>query len=213
MVGVIASDTARYSMFMVCLAHLEKPVNTMAGWGITSDRILGRNRVVEQALEKGAEWLLFIDDDHTFAPNLLTRLLAHDKPIVGSLYLQRQVPFGPIAYSAKSDDDVYLPLNLTDYTGDELVPVHAVGTGGMLIRSEVLHKMEPPWFEHGRASEDLIFCDKFHTLDMGPIYCDLGARLGHLSPAALWPSFDRERGVWQVGFQFTEGFSMTHEIG
>lgn len=209
MIGVIGNDTSRYTMFWIHLTALRKPVNTQPGWAVTGDRILGRNKVVEQALDVGAEWLLFLDDDHVFGPGLLERLLSHNKPIVGSLYLQRMVPFQPVAYSDKIDD-TYYPLNLHNYGEDDLVEVAAVGTGGMLIRSEILHAIEPPWFEHGRASEDLIFCDKVYELGLGPIYCDLGARMGHISPAALWPSFSDD--TWEVGFAFTDGFRMSVPI-
>lgn len=209
-IGLIANDTARYTMFFVCLNALHKPVNTQQIPAITSDRILGRNTCVEQALEQGAEWLLFLDDDHVFGPGFLTRLLAHEKPVVGGLYLQRMKPFQPVAYTHKDENDVYHALKLNEYAGDELLEVAAVGTGGMLIRSELLRAMEFPWFEHGRASEDLIFCDKVYELGLGPIYCDLGARLGHMSPAALWPS--HSNGEWEVGFALADGFQLTVPI-
>lgn len=208
-IGIIASDTSRYSLFTVCLTSLHKPVNTAAVWALTSDRILGRNRCVKDALEMGAEWLIFLDDDHVFEAALLERLLAHDKPVVGSLYLQRMKPFAPVAYSHKDEDEVYHPLKLAQYESDELVEVAALGTGGMLIRSEVLRAMErkgEPWFEHGRASEDLIFCDRVYELGLGPIYCDLGARMGHLSPMAFWPSCTD--GEWEVGFALADGYQL-----
>lgn len=209
MVGVISPDTSRYVMFWICLSSLEKPVNTMPAWAVTSDRIIGRNSCVDQALDKGAEWLLFLDDDHTFSSNILMRLLSHNVPIAGALYFQRQVPFAPVAYEHKTEDEVYIPLNLHNHGENDLVEVVALGTGGMLIRSEVFHAMEKPYFEHGRASEDLIFCDKARELGF-PVYCDLGARMGHISPAALWPAHDGTD--WQVGFSFTDGFSVTLPI-
>ena len=211
LVGVIANDTSRYSMFTVCLTSLRSPVNTVPEWALTSDRILGRNRVAKAAIEKGAEWLLFLDDDHVFGPNLLEKLLAHEKPIVGSLYLQRMMPFAPVAYTHKTEDERYIPINLHNHGEDDLVEVAAVGTGGMLIRSEILHAMEEPWFEHGRASEDLIFCDKVYELGLGPIYCDLGSRLGHMSPAAVWPAHSGDDG-WEVGFALSDGFRLTVPI-
>lgn len=212
-VGLIASDTSRYTMFHVCKDALQMPVNTHPEWAITSDRIVGRNKVVAQALDRGAEWILFLDDDHVFPSHLLMRLLAHDKPVVGSLYVQRMVPFAPVAYTHKTDEERYVPVDLTQHGPDDLIEVAAVGTGGMLIRSEVLHQMEPPWFYHGRASEDLIFCDRVYEEGFGPIYVDLGCRMGHMSPAALWPTFDRETEAWMVGFSLTEGFSVTVPIG
>lgn len=206
-VGVIASDSGRYTLFTVSLTQLHSPPNTALKWGLTSDRILGRNRLVEQTLEIGAEWLLFIDDDHVFGSDHLLRLLAHDKPVVGALYLQRQMPFAPVAFSHKTDDERYIPLVLTDYGPEDLVEVRALGTGGMLIRSEVFHAMIPPWFEHGRASEDIMFCDKVYELGLGPVYCDLGTRMGHMSPAAIWPEFDEED-RWGVGFSVADNFSL-----
>lgn len=209
-IGLIAPDTSRYTMFWISMSSLERPVNTIPCWSVTSDRILGRNSCVEQALDKGAEWLMFLDDDHVFGPALLKRLLSHDVPVVGALYLQRQMPFQPVAYEYKTEDGTYIPVNLHNHGDDDLIEVMAIGTGGMLIRSEVLRAIEKPWFEHGRASEDLIFCDKVYELDLGPIYCDLGARMGHIQPAALWPTHD---GVnWQAGFAMADGFSVTVEM-
>lgn len=204
MVGVIANDTGRYSLFTFMLTTLSTPVNTKIQPALTSDRILGRNKLAKLAIEDGSEWLLFIDDDHAFKHDLLLKLLAHEVPIVGSLYLQRMLPFAPVAYSHKEDDH-YIPLDLTTSPEDGLVEVCAVGTGGMLVRTEVFRELEYPWFEHGRASEDLIFCDR--ARDAGfPIYCDLGARLGHFTVSAIWPSWvDQE---WVVGFSVADNFSL-----
>lgn len=205
-VGIIARDEARYTMFAVSLTSLKTPVNTGIEWGLSSDRVIGRNATAKRAMEKGAEWILFLDDDHTFPHDLLMRLLAHDVGIVGALYMQRQMPFTPIAYSEKRDDATYTSLNLNDYAPDALVEVAAMGTGGMLIRSEVLHAIQEPWFEYGPTSEDLIFCDRVRELGLGPIYCDLGARMGHFTQAAVWPAHDGEK--WDVGFTVADGFNL-----
>jgi hypothetical protein len=207
MVGVIANDTARYSMFSIATHGLHTPKNTAIQFALTGDRILGRNKLAQMAIDQGQEWLLFLDDDHTFPSDLLTRLLAHNLPIVGALYLQRQMPFLPIAYATKDDDEKYWPVDLNQHGENDLLTVRALGTGGMLIRTEILRALEVPWFEHGRASEDLIFCDHVYEAGLGPIYCDLGARMGHLSPAALWPTFTDGR--WAAGFALADGFSVT----
>lgn len=205
-VGIICPDTSRYSMFWMCHEELELPANTFPVRSITSDRILGRNSCVTQALDKGAEWLMFLDDDHVFPPGIVKRLLSHDVDVVGALYLQRMMPFAPVAYEHKDAEGVYHSVNLHNHGETDLIEVAAVGTGGMLIRSEVFRAMEPPWFEHGRASEDLIFCDAVRELGIS-VYCDLGARMGHIQPAALWPTHDGTN--WQGGFAFADGFSVT----
>lgn len=222
MVGVIANDNARYSLFSVALTELagNVPVNTRLKWSLTSDRILGRNRLAHRAVEGGYEWLMFIDDDHVFPTNIVNRLLAHDVGIVGSLYLQRQKPFAPIAYMAKTEDEVYVPLDLTLCKPDELVEVVACGTGGMLIRAEVFHKMQEAWpkdgdmypyFEHGRASEDLIFCDKARQLGF-PVYVDVGCRMGHMMPTSVWPGYETDTEQWAVTWALADEFSLSVPI-
>jgi hypothetical protein len=207
MVGCISNDTARYTMFYVAKDGLRTPVNTRVQTQLTGDRILGRNKLAKLAVEDGMEWLMFLDDDHTFGPEILKRLLAHNVPVVGALYLQRQMPFLPIAYATKDDEGVYWPVDLNAHGENDLITVRGLGTGGMLIRTEIFRELPYPWFEHGTASEDLIFCDRVYEAGLGPIYCDLGARMGHLSPAALWPTY--VDGKWAAGFALADGFSVT----
>ena len=210
MVGIIAPDTARYSMFSIALTQLRVPVNTRIQFALTSDRILGRNKLAKMAVDEGMEWLLFLDDDHTFPSDLLTRLLAREVDVVGSLYLQRAAPFLPIAYATKTDEGVYIPIDLHSHGSADFLAVAAVGTGGMLIRTEVFRELEYPWFEHGRASEDLIFCDMCWENEIG-VHVDLGCRLGHLSPSALHASHSEENG-WEIAWALADGFSASIEL-
>jgi len=212
-VGIIANDSARYTMFTFSLVNLQGPPNTTMEWGLGSDRIRGRNNLVRRAQEIGAEWLFFLDDDVIFRHDLLNRLLAHEVDVCASLYLGRMKPFHPIVYSHE-EDGRYFPITMADYGEDELIEVHAAGTGGMLIRMEVFRAIEAafpdqPIFEHGVASEDLIFCEKAHEVGF-PVFCDLGARLGHLTATAIWPTY--VDGEWLAGFQVADNFSLVAPI-
>jgi GT2 family glycosyltransferase len=179
-------------------------------WGLSNDIAGARNLLVKRSLEVGSEWILFIDDDHVYPDDLLIRLLSHDKDMVCSLYLARQQPFAPVAYSHR-EDNAYIPLILPNLPETGLIPIHAAGASGMLIRSELFRAIEYPWFEHGRvgelwnASEDLIFCEKAHDAGF-EIWLDLEARLGHMTPSAIWPSWiDQE---WTVGFSVADGLRL-----
>lgn len=161
------------------------PVNTHVGFKIGSDKGVSRDWLVQDSLDRGSEWMFFIDDDHTFASTILLQLLSHEKPIVASLYLQRENPFWPIAYQSRSDEGMYTPLELTGKTG--LVPIVAAGTAGMLIRSEVFYEIEPPWFLHtDEQSEDLYFCRKATEAGF-PLFVDLNSTLGHINPMTVVP--------------------------
>jgi hypothetical protein len=65
----------------------------------------------------------------------------------------------------------------------------------MLIRSEVFHELEPPWFVHTtKQSEDLYFCDRLAEAGF-PMFVDLNARLGHLAVFNIYPDFDEQWGA------------------
>lgn len=153
-------------------------------------------------MDAGDDWLLFLDDDGVFAPDLLTRLLARNVDVVGALYLRRDMPFSAIAYEDVLEDGRFVPLEVKAHPADAMVKVRAVGTGGMLIRRAVFEKMGPPWFRRDEPhTEDMIFC-----IECGSeIHVDLGARIGHMTTATIWPS--EARGEWAVGFTITEQFN------
>lgn len=198
-VGVISDSFARSMAFTVSITGLQVPVNTSIRYAFGSGRAVSRNNLVRACLEDGAEWMWFVDTDHAFDAHILKRLLSHEKDIVAGLYLQRIKPFAPTAYDRWDDEEgVYWPIDLTKYEKDDLVPIRAAGTGGMLIRSEVFRAMKEPWFEvtEGLGSEDLPFCEKARELGF-EIFVDLGARLGHADPILIWPAYFEEEKEWE----------------
>src|SRR6267378_2045208 len=57
-----------------------------------------RNQLVYDALQHpDIDALLFLDDDMIVPPELVRRLLAHQRAIVGALYYARHPPFQPLA--------------------------------------------------------------------------------------------------------------------
>lgn len=211
-VGIVAADTGRYTLFSVCLTQLRHPPNTQIDWALSTDIAGARNTIVRRALENGSEWVLFLDDDHVYPSDLLFRLLAHEQPMMCSLYLGRAQPFAPVVYSHRAEDGLYDSIDLTQLPDQGLLKVHACGGAGTLIRSEVFRAIsdEPNWYEHGHvgewnASEDIIFCEKVQAAGFD-IFLDLEARLGHMSPSAVWPSWvDNE---WAVGFSVADGLRL-----
>lgn len=198
-IGVACGDTGRYSAFAEALARLEKPPGTSIYFAKGSDRESSRNALVREMLKAEDEWMLFLDDDQIFAEDLLTRLLASGLDLIGGLYLRRDNPFSPVAYEDVLPDGRFVPLDLTMHAQDVVLPVRAVGTGAMLVRRRVFEDMEDPWFRRAELTEDMIFC-----LECGyQAHVDLGARVGHMTTAAVWPSTTPDK-EWAVGFTITE---------
>lgn len=199
LVGVLANDSARFSLFTACIDRLQMPPGWEKQFLIGGDWCGARNTLVKTLLDSEHEWLWYMDDDHAFAPDLLLKLLRHDLPLVVPVCLTRSAPFAPVTYTERIQDPVsprYLPVYLPEQEADGLVELVAGGSAGMLIHRTVFEALEEPWFEYGIASEDLMFCDR--AVEAGfTLYCDLSARLGHLTTAAVWPAV--HDGEWCVG--------------
>lgn len=199
-VGVLANDSARFSLFTACIDRLQLPEGWRKEFLIGGDWCGARNSLVKMTLDSGAEWLWYMDDDHAFSSDILLQLLKHDLPLVVPVCLTRSAPFAPVTYTERMDGDEnaarYLPIYLPEQPENGLVELAAGGSAGMLIHRSVLEALEEPWFEYGFASEDLMFCDK--AKDAGfTIHCDLGVKLGHITTGVVWPAvYD---GEWCVG--------------
>lgn len=196
LVGIIANDSARYSLFASCVTKLDVPEGTDVEWLIGGDWCGARNTLCEMVLEGEHEWLWFMDDDHAFPPSLLTKLLRHDLPLVNPVCLTRIAPFPPVTYTEKIAENVYLPIPLSTSPTDGLVELEAGGCAGMLIRRDVIEAIERPWFEYTDRSEDIVFCEKAKAAGF-KIHCDLSARLGHITTAVVWPAVSDD--TWVTG--------------
>jgi cellulose synthase/poly-beta-1,6-N-acetylglucosamine synthase-like glycosyltransferase len=213
-VGIVAGDTGRYTLFSVALTQMISPPNTKLDWALSTDIAGARNSIVQRALDSGSEWVFFMDDDHVYPADILTRLLKHEKDMVCAMYLRRAGTFSPVAASGRGEDGLYDSIDLTTLPDKGLLKIWASGGAGMLIKSEVFRAIsdQPDWFEYGRvkdrdwhASEDFIFCEKVQEAGFD-IFLDLEAQLGHLAPCAIWPSWvDQE---WAVGFSVADGLRL-----
>jgi hypothetical protein len=103
----------------------------------------GRNLLATAALEWGADWLLWIDDDIAFPPHTLAALLAHGKRIVACNCVTRDNPPSPIARAQRGGKRVKV-FTMPGQTGIE--EVTNIGLGVCLIAADALRKVPPPIF-------------------------------------------------------------------
>ena len=132
-----------------------------------------RNKIVEEGIE--ADYILFIDSDMVFPEDLLERLLAHDKDIVG------------VDSSYKE-----LPLQTTVKHNLEAMPktlfqCRAVGGGILLVKTSVFkNRLRKPYFvmEHDRnglisKGEDVYFCEEARLAGL-EVWCDPSIKISHI---------------------------------
>jgi hypothetical protein len=160
--------------------------------------VRARTDIVTDFLGLEADWLLMLDSDVTFPPDLVDRLLAaahpEARPIVSGLYFQVMIDqprwFWPLSFMWEPGTDRF--ARVTEYPADTLIQVAATGAGCLLVHRSVLEAMQAkykgprPWFAETLnaagddvISEDLTFCLRAQACGF-PVFLHTGIKLGHV---------------------------------
>jgi hypothetical protein len=158
----------------------------------TSSRIASsRNTLVFEALKVRPDFLLWLDDDHSFPPDAALKLLARDVASVGANYPGRGVPALPTAAKMRGEELTQVYTTREKAESGDLEQVAAMGLGLCLISADVFRKLGPPWFksdqgEHGGHGEDYYFFGKLKQAGI-PAYVDHAVSwgVGHVHQVVL----------------------------
>jgi len=149
-----------------------------------------RNQCAMMCLEKGFDYLFFLDKDVIAPADVIPRLLKHQVNIVGGIYRQKFQPYSWCAFMATKDvsgKDAKIPIAPT---GD-LVDVGYIGAGCLLIHRHVFEMLQFPWFKWeldvanpSGKSEDFYFCEQARKTGL-KIWADTSLRCGHVVTSVL----------------------------
>ncbi|MDD5163485.1 MAG: hypothetical protein PHD95_04730 [Candidatus ainarchaeum sp.] len=147
---------------------------------------VARNVLVENFLKSDCTHMLFLDSDMVMPPDIVERLLSHNKEVVSGLYFLRKMLF-PCFRLLK--DGKY--QSTYDFPKNSLVKADACGLGCILIKRVVLEKIDaqnkgkPLFFtryeQNSRTAvfgEDTVFCELIKKAGF-EIFIDTGVVLGH----------------------------------
>lgn len=163
---------------------------------------LMRDELVLRAIDQEATHILFIDSDMSFCSEMLIELLRHDVDVVAVNAATKQLPITPTV--RLKAEDVLVPVYQRDshHFKNPLQKVHRVGTGIMLIKTDVFKKMKRPYFFFGfdeeaqqHVGEDWGFCSKLDELGI-PIYVDfrMSETVGHSGELVYTHEMDGKNG-------------------
>ena len=154
-----------------------------------------RNDLVQQALFLGCTHILMMDTDQIYATtDMIDKMLAHNKPVVGAKVHRRYPPFDALLLRGDvgklyqvPDDEIKNP----DGSFKTEVPVTYTGTGCILYDMQIFNDMIPlKWFRFsvGDAGqpigEDINFCNELKERNI-PIIVDASIDIKHLSLLAV----------------------------
>jgi len=156
--------------------------------GARSGQYFTRNWLAEQML---GDWVLMIDNDHTFEPDLLYRMLrVFNKPgfqidVLCGVYQYRGSPYNPVLYHYDEKLEGY--CHIIHQATTEPLQVGQVGAGGgghLMVRKNVFDLIhdklhQKPFNPFDPWGEDFAFFERCRVLGI-PVWCSPDIQSYHL---------------------------------
>lgn len=129
------------------LPSMAFPLGMSTAWFLAKGKDRGpqRDALAQRAVDMGAEYLFFMDDD-TICPHYTVQQLHYelaqrsDVALIGGIYCTKEKNPQPIIFKDLGGGPTY------DWTLGDVFECAGVGTGCMLIRTSVLKEIPKPWF-------------------------------------------------------------------
>jgi hypothetical protein len=146
-----------------------------------------RNELVDKFR---GDWLLQLDTDHTFEPDLLYRMLhrmeQYQVDVVTGLYCKRGAPHEPVIF-LHHPSGYY--AHVADWEGSTPFLVDAAGGGCLLVKRSVFDRIRDelhiaPFAISPPLTEDLSFFERLRKLKI-PVLCDPRIEARHLNVAPV----------------------------
>lgn len=192
--------------FAHSLAMLKKVGECAVTFEIGSLIYTSRNNLARRALEWDADYVLWLDSDMVFEPDLLERLMTdledYDADMVSGLYFRRIIPYTPVLF-----DRLDISGEITYWTEfkelpDDVFEVGGCGFGCVLMKTDVIYdvfgKYQNCFAPLGNTGEDLAFC--WRARECGyKILCDPNVACGHVGNVV-------------ISREFYEGYQLSESI-
>lgn len=201
LIGVPTKASTEHTDFYDYYNLIERIPDTLHMFARGQSPAKNRNLIIQAALDNECSHVLFIDDDVIPPPDILKKLLAHDKDVVSGLYPMRSFPHFPIAFDKVYENGFNRHLHLKDEI-EGLIPITNCGLGCVLIKIEVFKKLPKPWITLGELEadgwcDDIAFFNK--VLRAGfEMYCDTNVIVDHMMRINV--GFRKVNGKWLVQY-------------
>ncbi len=189
-------EQPRHHAFFVSLMAVLDRTGACLRWNAGLDIAFNCNDAIRRRAGAG-EWVWIIGDDHTFAPDIIERLMCGDFDVVVPLVLQRNHPHRTVLYNADGSPYEFDPACTVPFKVD------LAGSAGMLIREHVLRAIGDPWFRIAgteRQSEDIGFCQAVARAGFR-IWCNPTVTMGHIASVEVWPDRNEATGQLRVAYR------------
>lgn len=211
-IGIPCREQGRWTKFWPCVHRLQLPPDMLPEPIVHYNNSVAqaRNEIALKALEQGADWIFWLDDDMLFPADVLMKLIRHPEAIVIGLTLLRCThdgQFRPIwadrPVEHRDGKVIWAAVDEIRTGPNGLMPILSGTGGGVLTRRAVFETMAAPWWQMGQYDpemffEDIYFYDRAREAGFS-IWGDPSVRFGHYNPLVMWPH-QRADGSWSTVF-------------
>lgn len=177
----IPCDELGYSQFWITFERHSNRMPWDGFCGTMNTYLPGaRNTVHNAFLDSDLPFLMMLDSDILFPPNIADRLVIHNMPIVGGWYRNKIGDNHPIVYDFLNDDEHGVAhWRHKGIIGNGLQKVDGMGAGCWLIRRDAAEAVGRDPYDMLTGGEDLVFSRKIMKLGI-PMYVDWSVNCAHL---------------------------------
>lgn len=186
-IAVPSMDTVP-ALFCQSLALLQRAGDTVIGFEVGSLVYNARNNLARQAVKSEADWVLWLDSDMVFGPDLLQRMLKvcteNDIDFLTALCFRRKPPYTPTLFDRLEKTDKGASYTALMSVPEGRFQVGGCGFAGVLMSMDVLLSVMAKF--NGRMfepidgfGEDVAFCWRARQCGYD-IWCDSDIELGHV---------------------------------
>ena len=165
------------------------------------DCATARNAIAQKSIDKGADYVLMVDNDTVLPKDTLVNMTDDMKQVTLGAYAHRDAdnlyrgrsnicklldPNGKKYFNYPSESEYTAEeLNQMKEKGEYKVRIHGGGMGCAFISVDIFKKLKYPWYDwvnykdRGMLSEDLYFCECCKAA-LIPIYTDTRVSCGHI---------------------------------
>lgn len=174
--------------FAQSLAMLQRAGDTQVAFQIASLVYDSRNKLARTAIHMEADWVLWLDSDMVFDPDLLVRMLKtceeNDLDFLTALYFKRNPPYSTVLFDRLEATEKGCSFTTFESVHEGLFEVGGCGFGGVLMKADVLLDVSAKY--NGRMfdplpgmGEDISFCWRARQCGYR-IFCDPSIEMGHV---------------------------------
>ena len=145
---------------------------------------LSREMLAVYAIDHGFDYVLWLDDDMVFGPDLLEKLIEDDVDMAAGLFVQRRYPYEPAIWKKiVCGDEGRENERYEDYPENELFEIDACGMAAVLVKTEVIRKVYETYYRTFEPisgyGEDISFCIRAKNCGF-KLWCDSRIKVGHV---------------------------------